>query len=496
LLGRTLAAVAAAVWVVAATDARAATVPGGVLAQLGGRGGCLYDPRGGSAQGLHVDLPGRCTTAESLDGAYDAAMSPDGRNVYVASFQADSISAFARDRRSGRLTQLTGAAGCHVDDPFDSPCSAAPALDGVSSLAVSPDGRNLYAVSFLSNALVVFSRDRASGEVLALEGAAGCLAEIGVDYDCGPATSLRGATAVAVSRDGRNVYVSSAVSSSVAVFRRDAATGALRQLEGAAGCVREFLLEVEEEGDVCATAPGLDTAISVAVSADGRNVYVASFGSAALAVFARNGATGALTALPGTAGCLSEERAAAACAPARGLEGAFAITVSPDGRNVYVATGFDRRLEPQGVTGAFGASGVAVFARNRSTGALRQLAGRAGCVSEERTRGGCADGRALEGSIAVEVSQDGGNVYVAASASNAVSVFARDARTGALRQLAGRAGCVSETGTDGACRDGTGLWGASAIALSPDGRHAYAPGFFSSALAAFTRSAPARRGGR
>jgi DNA-binding beta-propeller fold protein YncE len=223
---------------------------------------------------------------------------------------------------------------------------------------------------------------------------------------------------------------------------------------------------------------------------------VSSFGSAAVAVFTRNRSSGALTPLAGTAGCLSEVRAVPACASGRALEGAFGVTVSPDGRNVYVATGFDRRIEGPRATGGFEASGVAAFARNRTTGALRQLPGRAGCVSERETGSGCADGRALEGALEVRVSRDGRNAYVAASASNAIAVFARDAASGALRQLAGKPGCVSETGTGGACRDGTGLWGASAVALSPDGRYAYAPGFFSSAVAVLRRSAPPARSGR
>ncbi|MGH3103497.1 MAG: lactonase family protein [Gaiellaceae bacterium] len=491
MLGRFVALAAAAVWIVGPADARAAPAPLGVLSQLEGRSGCLYDPQGGSAQGLHVDLPGRCGTAAALDGAYDAVMSPDGRNVYVGSFSADSISIFARASATGRLRQLPDTEGCLVDDPYDSPCADASALNGVSALVVSPDGRNLYAASFLSNALVVFARDRTTGALRQLDGGAGCLVEGVSDYDCGEADALFGATSAAVSPDGRNVYVASALGSAVAVFARAASTGTLRQLGGTAGCVRDALLEVEI--DVCAKAAGLEGAGSVAVSANGRNVYVASLGSASVAAFSRNPATGALTPLPGIRGCVSEDRAAGPCADGRGLEGAFGIALSPDGRNVYVATGFDRRIEQ---ADAFAVSGVAVFARDLATGALRQLAGRAGCISENRREGGCADGRALEGALAVKVSRDGRNAYVAASASNAIAIFARDPRSGALRQLAGKAGCVSETGTNGSCRDVAGLWGASAIALSPDGRHAYAPGFFSSAVVVFARSAPPRRGGR
>jgi DNA-binding beta-propeller fold protein YncE len=481
-----LAAVAATASLLGGAEARAA-VPAGVLSQLGGTRGCIYDPEGGSAQGLHVDLPGRCASAASLDGAYDAAVSSDGRNLYVGSFQADSISGFTRDAATGGLTQI----GCLVEQPFQTVCGPAPGLDGISSVAVSPDGRNVYAASYFGHAVVAFARARDTGDISPL----GCLSESEVEFECSPAAGVFGASSVAVSPDGRHVYVAGSIGGSVAAFARNAATGALTQLAGSGGCLRDTGLTVD--GDTCARAFGLESPQSVTVSPDGRTVYVASFGSASLAVLARNAATGVLRQLVGTAGCLSEDRAVPDCAPARALEGAFGVTVSPDGRNVYVSTGFDRRIEgPGAAQGGFDASGVAVFSRNRTNGAVRQLAGRAGCVSERPTSSACADGRALEGALAVRVSRDGRNAYVAASASNAIAVFARNATTGGLTQLAGRAGCVSETGTNGACRDGTGLWGASAVALSPDGRFAYAPGFFSSAVAVFGRTAPAKRSGR
>ena len=53
------------------------------------------------------------------------------------------------------------------------------------------------------------------------------------------------------------------------------------------------------------TARGLVTAIAVVVSPDGKNVYVASRGNA-VAVFSRNTTTGILTQLSGTAGCIDE----------------------------------------------------------------------------------------------------------------------------------------------------------------------------------------------
>ena len=72
---------------------------------------------------------------------------------------------------------------------------------------------------------------------------------------------------------------------------------------------------------------------------------------------------------------------------------------------------------------------MVVFARNPTTGALAQLNGLAGCVSEDGSDDGmamlCADGQGLVGAIAVTVSPDGLNVYAASYISHALTVFNR-----------------------------------------------------------------------
>ena len=89
------------------------------------------------------------------------------------------------------------------------------------------------------------------------------------------------------------------------------------------------------------------------------------------------------------------------------------------------------------------------------------------------------------------VTPDGRNVYVAATASDAIAIFSRNRASGRLRQLGGTAGCISDSGTRGACRVGVGLLGLASVAVSPDSRFAYASGYYSSALAIFERP-PAR----
>ena len=61
---------------------------------------------------------------------------------------------------------------------------------------------------------------------------------------------------------------------------------------------------------------------------------------------------------------------------------------------------------------------------------------------------------------------------------------------GALSQLGGTSGCVSEDGWGGECADGKALDSAGAVAVSPDGRNVYVASFLSDAVAAFDRDVP------
>jgi DNA-binding beta-propeller fold protein YncE len=184
-------------------------------------------------------------------------------------------------------------------------------------------------------------------------------------------------------------------------------------------------------------------------------------------------ALGELSQKPGTAGCISETGTAGACRDGKALEGAEGVAASADGKSVYVTSGVS--------------DGVAVFDRDPATGALTQKAGPAGCISEDGTGGLCQNGAALDGAVAVAASGDGKSVYVAAALSNSVAVFNRDPATGALTQKAGTAGCVSETGTGGACQDGNALKGAFSVSPSPDGRSVYVASLASGAVAVLDR---------
>src|SRR5262249_44149075 len=133
----------------------------------------------------------------------------------------------------GGLTQLPGIAACIADDSFGGACFDGNGLagDGYHTLALSPDGRNAYVAAHDSGALGILSSAPATGALSQPADPAGCIAEDPlVTPGCTDGRGLLSANGVAVSPDGRHVYVASKASDAVAIFSRDLATGALTQL--------------------------------------------------------------------------------------------------------------------------------------------------------------------------------------------------------------------------------------------------------------------------
>jgi DNA-binding beta-propeller fold protein YncE len=106
-----------------------------------------------------------------------------------------------------------------------------------------------------------------------------------------------------------------------------------------------------------------------------------------------------------------------------------------------------------------------------------------GCVSDNGTDGLCAKGAALRGATALALSADGAHAYVASRSSGSIGVFARDPVTGALRQI----GCLLRGAPPGVCARADYLAGVSALALSRDGSTLWAAS--SSGLTALARGA-------
>ena len=410
-----------------------------------------------------------CERVVGLDGIRRMVPSPDGKNLYAASSAASAISILDRNPTTGTLGQRPTVAACIADHGSgrDGGCADGVALDGAISVAISPDGRNVYAVSANSDAVNVFDRDPLTGTLRQKDGTDGCVSETGTGGECEDGTALESPFDVAVSPDGTNVYVTASESDAVNVFDRDPLTGTLRQKDGTDGCVSET-----GTGGECEDGTALESPFAVAVSQDGKSLYVASQGSDAIDVFDRNRTTGTLRQKANTDGCISETGTGGECEDGTALDGVFDLVASQDGKNVYVASAFSNALD--------------VFDRNRTTGTLRQKANTSGCISETGTGNACQDGAALLEPRDVAITADGESVYTTSRRSEALNVFDRDLDTGALEQKLGRTGCVSQVISG--CQDGRALGFPSGVSVSPDGENVYVAATLSFGIAILNRS--------
>lgn len=372
------------------------------------------------------------------------------------------VAILERDQTAGTLTQVSGTDGCISEDGSGGLCTVGRGVSVPGGIAVSHDGKHVYVAAFLGG-VATFSRDKATGRLTQLPGVDGCITPSGSGGLCASGRALDGANGVAVTRDGKHVYVA-AINGGLAIFARNSKTGALTQLPGANGCIM-----AGGDGMTCAAGRGLSLATTVAVAPNSKSVYVVSQ-SDNVAIFARDRKTGVLDQLAGAEGCVGAG-SDATCALGRGLDDATAIAISKSGANAYVASS--------------ASDAVAVFRRDAKTGGLEQLTGTDGCVSASGSGGACATGRALDGAIAVAITSDGHNVYAAAALSNAVAIFARNSKTGALSQLPGSAGCASE---DPQCTTVSGLFDARGLALPSNGKHVYVAASTSGAVSALLRA--------
>ena len=437
----------------------------GSLAQLPGSAGCLV---GGKGKG-----DSSCGHARALQGpgpfmgSRAIAVSPDGRDVYVAAAKSDAIAIFHRNRATGALKQPVGKAGC-VAAPAASGksaegCGVALGLIGPNSIAVSPDGKYVYATSREGASLTSFRRLKSGSLVQLPPSSAGCISGLPIP-GCTPGRALSGPDVVVVSADGANIYVGSFFGNAVASFSRNPESGAPTQLEGTAGCIA-----TATEG--CATGIALGAIEGLAVSPGGATVYAAAALSNAVDVLSRNPLTGALSqATSAGTGCITET-ATTGCTTGLQLAGANAVATAASGNYVYATSLFSNSVTSfrptEGVTG------------------LTQKPGASGCLIYLRAAA-CSFGRAMEAPEGLAVSPEGLNVYVASYVTGAIDVLDRNPETGTVAQKPGAAGCLAPQTLPG-CTPGRALGGVSSVAVSPDGRNVYAAASTSNAVDVFRR---------
>lgn len=282
---------------------------------------------------------------------------------------------------------------------------------------ISPDGRYLYAISDRGYSpdrpLSLFERDSVTGEITLMEQVM---------------NGSGGGRYQVMSPDGANLYA--AGYSVIEIFSREKDTGQLRSVD-----------VIQKETVEMASIHAIQ---SMAISPNGNNLYVYAMldeGEPAVAVFARYAASGKLRFLSVQKNGVNS---------VEGLSDHFephvhAITVSPDGRNVYVA----------------GESyhAIVVFSRDVISGDLTFL---------EAQKNGINGVEGLQGVQCLTISPDGRNVYTGGRygyESGNIAVFSREPSSGALRFLK-----VQKNGINGADR----LFSVRSLAVSLDGGNLYA----------------------
>ena len=427
--------------------------PLGALSQLASPFNCV------SEEGYEEEVKafigcGTLLPKGSMSSTYQAPVSPDGKNVYSVAISGDLVE-YARNQTTGSLTEIgCVTAGVTACAPENSKTEAI-AMSNPAAIAFSPGGEDVYVVTQGSNSLVEFERDPATGLLSEL----GCISREDAECTAHEAKGLNQPYGVAVSSDGKNVYVASHNDEAVAEFSRNPSTGVVSQLASPNECVSSAV------GSGCATdtALGLEKAIGVAVSPGGGNVYVAAGGTepgGAIVAFKRASGTGALTQLSGKAGCVSDTNAA--CETGTAINGPEDLVVSPDGRNVYANSSQD--------------NAVLEFRREPS-GALAQLTAPDACVMNAPAEPACSEVKGLGDALGVAISPGGESVYASSPTEDDEAAFTRNAETGALAPLPAPYECIGKPekntcGTSGS----TGIAGARRVAVSPDGKNLYVAG--------------------
>lgn len=300
---------------------------------------------------------------------------------------------------------------------------------GPYGIAMSPDGKHVYVADDGNNKLTLYTRN--ADNTLTYQ----------TQYGVGATPGLTGTVQVMVSADGRNVYVSGYIGHAIAAYKRDGATGLLTLIATAheGSCVGLFC---------SSTVTGMSGAYGMAMSPDGKYTYVSGINSNSVDVFSRLTISGSLYGSLNLFGPMFVQQYTDTQ-----LSGAYGIAISPDGANLY-ATGY--------------ASGsLLVLKRNPGTGKLSTTQ-----VLTSAAASGLAE------VFRVIVSADGKFVYTAAFDTNAVCAFVRSQADGSLTFIT----CYIN-GNDGIAD----LDAASDVALSPDGKHLFATAYNSGSVVVFER---------
>jgi|GEM_PF-2037467 len=347
-------------------------------------------------------------THQDLHNVTSIVVSPDGKQAYAAAFTAATVSVLDRQRRSGRLKLVQSLTG--------------PEFAGAVAFRLSKDGRFGAASCFGASSVILFSREAENGALKVIDTAGGA---------GGPMAGLNFCIDNVFSPDGRHLYT--------------IGSGAIVAFEIKDGKLVHRMTADEPVRVEAGAGPIQTNGRGIAISPDGTRVYSAWQGSGSLAVHRRDPESGRLEFLE----ALRDDGDAI-----RGLAGVMRVSVDDRGRFVYTAGG---RFGGNDAVGVFDGGGEKLVP-------VQVLMG-------EDLPAGFAGGNELA------LSPDGREVAVACTLADTVARFRRDAETGRLEPI----GCEE-------CPPAANP-GPSGVGWSPDGRFLHVADEKSDSLLSF-RHAP------
>ena len=426
-----------------AIPAAAEAAPGDVVGQS-----CISETGAGGCAVL--------SQPTALSAATGIAVAPDGADVYVG---ANTGIAHFRRAPDGALT----FANCVDTSIAAAPCSSPAPPDGGASLsvnainlAISPDGRHVYAVSW-SDALVWWVRDPGSGD-LTWGGCRDAASDSATNNRCGAGTTFAGGNfpagsmdfsqGIAVTPDGQTIYIADQ-SEGLLQAQRNPTTG----VPTPTAC---FNTTGDAASGCTATAAAVPMALGgIDVGANSRDVYVRSISPGGITHFSRTAA--GVTSFTSCVAAASPSASCATAAPSPVF--AYSGSVGVAGDLLFTHGG---NFGPPSGT-------VARFARNADGSLAFQ-----GCATTDAAPGPCAllPSQSTGGSGGkLLVSPDASNVYLP---SGGTTERALTRVTGSLAFVS----CLSDTGVS-ACSPAplpVPFAASRLMAFSPDGGQIYAAG--------------------
>ena len=418
-----------------------------VLAPVVSRHGCVSDGTFGCARVRGVSDP--------VEGG--AAISPDGRWLYVPSRRTSAVAVLRLDPVRGTMSQSRSTRGCvaglHLppDEGSDAPlrtrgCTPVRGIAMVPKQAVvTPDGRNVYVTATPRypaepeldgldvgiQSVIVLRRLGDGGRLEQPAGASGCVASAPLD-GCAVQPGLR-ATSVSVSPDGMRVYVSGR--SQLTVFAR--------QSDGT--LVAQSCWGGDAPGRCSSFPYGVSGAEAPVVAPDGGVAYLLAYRIGepsrptwALLSVHRDAMLGELDLAAPIVGCITAD-VFHACQSDPRLVRPGAPVLAPQGDDVYVAL----QAPAKGIL-----KNAAILRLHRDVNGDLAPAG-APCLST-RPRSSCTADRRLTAPQRMTFSPDGRWLFATNDIYNTLTVLAHDQRSGALQRAQTLHGCQSLFGPCGA----------------------------------------------